>query len=76
MKTVIRPTTLLLCCVILAFSQDRSSDKHPSPGQKVVYTKQELRSVEQVRSLSAFPVEKRGPMMKDIALGIRRLPAS
>ena len=76
MKTVIRPTTLLLCCVILASSQDRSShEHHPSPSQKVVYTKQELELVEQVRSLSVFPLEKRGSMMKDVALGIRRLAA-
>src|SRR5215471_20137902 len=75
MKTVIRPTTLLLCCVILASSQDRSSHEHPSPDQKVVYTEQELVLVEQVRSLSIFPLEKRGSMMKDTALGIRRLAA-
>jgi peroxiredoxin len=76
MKTVIRLTTLLLSCVILASSQDRSSHEQPSPGQKIVYTTQELQLVEQVRSLSAFPLEKRGPMIKDVALGIRRLPAS
>jgi len=75
MKSVTRPTILLFSYVILASSQDRSSDKRPSPGQKVVYTRQELDLIEQVRSLSLFPVEKRGAMMKDIALGIRRLPA-
>jgi peroxiredoxin len=76
MKAVIRSTTLLLSCAILASSQDRSSPGQPSPSQKVVYTKQELQLVEQVRALSVFPLEKRGPMMKDVALGIRRLPAS
>jgi len=75
MKSVTRPTILLFSYVILASSQDRSSDKRPSPGQKVVYTRQELDLIEQVRSLSLFPVEKRGAMMKDIALGIRSLPA-
>jgi peroxiredoxin len=76
MKAVIRQTTLLLSCVILASSQDRSSHEQPSPGQKVAYTKQELQFVEQVRSLSEFPLDKRGTMMKDVALGIRRLAAS
>ena len=76
MKAVIRPTTLLLSCAILASSQDRSSPEQPSPSQKVVYTKQELHLVDQVRVLSEVPLEKRGALMKDIALGIRRLPAS
>jgi peroxiredoxin len=75
MKPVTRTTILLLSCVILASSQDPSSHEHPSPGQKVVYTRQELDLIEKVRTLSVFPVEKRGAMMKDIALGIRRLPA-
>lgn len=76
MKAVIRLTTILLSCAILASSQDRSSPEQPPPSQKVVYTKQELQLVEQVRVLSVLPLEKRGPMMKDVALGIRRLPAS
>src|SRR5690242_19803506 len=75
MKTVIRPTTLLLSCVILASSQERSSYEHPSPGQKVVYTREEMDLVQKVRSLSVFPLDQRGAMMKDVALGIRRLAA-
>jgi peroxiredoxin len=63
---VIRPTTLLLFCATIASSQD----------QKVVYTKQELPYVSQLRILSDLPEDKRGLVIKDIALGIRRLPAS
>lgn len=63
---MIRSTTLVLFCAILVSSQD----------QKVVYTKQELPLVDKVRSLSTLPVDTRGLVAKDIALDIRRLPAS
>jgi peroxiredoxin len=67
---VIRPKTLLLFCASLAYSQDKPSDK------KVVYTKQELPLVSQVRILNDLPEDKRGLLIKDTAFGIRRLPAS
>lgn len=63
---MIRPTAILLFCAILASSQDH----------KVVYTKQELPLVDKVRALSGLPGDKRGALAKDIALEIRRLPAS
>jgi peroxiredoxin len=63
---VIRPTTLLLFCATIASSQE----------QKVVYTKQELPFVVQLRVLGDLPEDKRGLVAKDIALGVRRLPAS
>jgi peroxiredoxin len=69
---VIRLSTVFVCCVTLASSQNQ-----PSPeSKKVVYTKEESGLVSQVRILRQLPEEKRGMVTKDTALAIRRLPPS
>jgi len=73
---VLRPSTLLLFCAILASSQDKSSQDKSSPDKKVVYTSQEQTLVAKVRVLSQLPYDQRVLVTKEVALDIRRLPAS
>ena len=51
---------------------------HPSSAQKqqIVWTEQEKPIVQQLRSLRQVPDEKRGQVTKNLALEIRKLPAS
>jgi peroxiredoxin len=63
---VIRPTVLLLLPAALIFSQQ----------QDVVFTKQEAPLAARIRAISQLAPENRGPLLAEVALQVRRLPAS
>jgi peroxiredoxin len=66
---VIRLAALLLFSAIIASSQDQEE-------QKIEYSKEEARLLTKVRAISVLPEDKRSTEIREVALEIRRLPAS